>query len=84
VQPFRNIDKLFDRLFFSAKLDQINAAFDHCFSSATCIRFFDVAEINDAVEIAIVYRPHKLRASARYRGKSSHCGLFTQPNRRGC
>jgi hypothetical protein len=54
VQLPRSSDKLVDRLFFSTKLDQINAAFDHCFSDVNCFRSFNVAEINDAVEMAIV------------------------------
>jgi hypothetical protein len=54
VQLLRKIDQLVNGLFLSAKLDQINAAFYHCFSDVNGIRSFNVAEINDAVEMAIV------------------------------
>ena len=52
VQLRREIDKLIDGLSLSAKLDQINTAFDHCFSDARNIGGIDVTEINDAVELA--------------------------------
>jgi hypothetical protein len=58
VQPSGVICKFVERFLFPAKLNQINAAFDHLLHTASGLGFFDIAEIDDPIEAAFVERPH--------------------------
>jgi hypothetical protein len=63
VQPGGESSKFVDGFSFSAKLNQINAAFDHLLRDASDIGYFNVAQINDSVETAFADGPHELRAT---------------------
>jgi hypothetical protein len=53
VKRGRKIDKLVDRVSFSAKLNEIDTTVDHLFSDSTAIAAVDVTKINYAVETTI-------------------------------
>jgi hypothetical protein len=58
VQPRGATNEFAERFPFTAKLNHINAAFDHLLHHASGLGFFDIAEIDDPVEAAFVERPH--------------------------
>ena len=56
--------QFFERFSFSAKLNQIDTAFEHLPGDTAAIADVDVTEINYAVETALVKRSHFLQLSS--------------------
>ena len=56
VKSARKIDKLIERRFFAAQLDEIDISLDQSFGDAGNVGGDDVAQVKDTVELAITER----------------------------